>query len=87
MAGDHHAHRQVGDALQHHGHVVEAGFAVDLREDDAEAVFPQRIGADEHAMGAVEQHHRMRVVARCGQHLPAAAAGLQGLAGLQQTLR
>ncbi len=87
MAGDDPARVQAGDQVQRRGDVVEPGLAGELGKDDAEAVLPQRVGRDQHAMRVVVQHDRMRVVPRRGQHLPGAPAHAQRAAGLDAGLR
>ena len=79
VAGNGAARAQGFDQVQRAAYIVKGLFAVEFGEDDAEAVFPQRVGADEHARFVVKQHDRMGVVPRCGQHLPAASAQRQGL--------
>jgi hypothetical protein len=84
VAGDHHAHRQPLDRIQRGIDVVEAGFTVDLGKDDAEAVFPQRVGRDQHAVCGVEQQQRMRIVSGCGDRVPAPTTGDENFSRCQR---
>ena len=81
MARNDGAHRQRRDQLQHPLHVVESRLAFQFGKDHAEAVLPQRIGRDQHAVFGVEEQQRVRVVAGRGQRLPFAGADAQPVAG------
>ena len=83
---DHHTHRQAFDEVQHRGHIVEAGLADHLGEDRAEAVLPQCVGRNQHAVLSVEVNQRVFIVPRRGQCLPLAAAGHPGPPGVHRAV-
>jgi hypothetical protein len=52
------------DPLEDRALLGEARLAVELGEDHAETLLPQRVGADQQPRVAAVQHQRLRVVAR-----------------------
>src|SRR5690606_33187965 len=64
----------------------EAGFVLQLREDDAEATAPERIGRDEQALFRREQHQRVGIEAGSRMSDPAQAARLELVARRQRVV-
>ena len=67
------AHVELRDRFEHRLLFRETAFAFQFRKDHAEAVFPQRVRADQHAFLRAIQHQRMRIVTGRAEHLPSRA--------------
>ncbi|MCY1361993.1 hypothetical protein D9M69_486910 [compost metagenome] len=86
VAGNHQPCIELRDARQHRRLLGEAALAIQLGKDHAKAVFPQRIAGNQDARPRCEQHHRMRVMAWRGHHLPRDAAQCHHIAIVQHAV-
>ena len=69
-----HARLQLGDPVEQLGLFFEPRFALDFRKDRAEAVLPEAVGRDQHAIRRAPQHDLVRVMAARRDDTPVATA-------------
>jgi hypothetical protein len=73
------------DQVEDGCHVGEAAHAFEFGKHDAEAVLPEGIGGNQHAVARVEQYHRVRVMTGRGD--PRSATEFDRGAGHKRVVR